>query len=103
MNNLNCKDVLTKAKIAQLISYELGWSASEIEQHLDYCIEQLKVAVQNNDKVLWYNFGTFVKYEDTARPVQNIKSGQRIKLAARTRLKFMPARSVKERLNGKRD
>ena len=69
---------------------------------VDTVFRSIGDAAQNDEEVSIFGFGKFRVTERGARKGRNPKTGEPIKIAASKRLKFEPARAMKNALNTKR-
>ncbi|MBP0968302.1 MAG: HU family DNA-binding protein [Oscillospiraceae bacterium] len=92
---------MNKAELIEAIANETGLSKKDTDAALKSFINVVSDALQKKDKVQLIGFGTFETAERAARTGRNPASGETIKIAASTLVKFKAGAALKEKVNTK--
>ena len=90
---------LTRAEIAEAITYEVGLSQLESGDHVDTMFDIISDALVNGDDVKLTRLGTFQVREKKARVGRNPKTMIEAKISARKVVSFRPSLILKKALN----
>ena len=92
---------LTKSSLLQLIAQETETDRKTAAFFLDVVTEIALREVKKNGEFPFPGIGKLVKQKRKARIGRNPKTGESIKIAAKTVVKFRVAKAVKDSLLGK--
>jgi DNA-binding protein HU-beta len=92
---------LTKSSLLQLIAQETETDRKTAAFFLDVVTEIALREVKKNGEFTFPGIGKLVKQKRKARIGRNPKTGESIKIAAKTVVKFRVAKAVKDSLLGK--
>jgi len=96
----NSKYCLTKADLADAIYASLPFDKQKAAQIIEDYIELIKIALENEGKVMLSGFGSYeVKYKPPRRG-RNPQTGDSIILRARRVVKFKPSQLLRKAING---
>ena len=93
---------MTKAELIDAVANQSGLSKADAGKTIDAFFEVLTNAVKSGDKVSWPGFGSFSTSKSKARIGRNPQTGEAVKIAASTRMKFTASSALKAELNPKR-
>lgn len=91
MNNQDIADTLAAAH---------GITKVDARKYVDGVLAAIVDAAARGDEVALSAFGKFKVKDTPARDGRNPSTGATIKIAASKKLTFLPAKAVKDRLNG---
>jgi nucleoid DNA-binding protein len=89
---------IMKAELLTRVSQISGVSKVDVEKVLDAFFGTAKVVAHRGDQVSWPHFGSFRGRRVPARPARNLHTGERIIVAAHTRMTFTPSSILKQEL-----
>ena len=92
---------MNKAELIEAIATETGVSKKDVDAVLKSFVTVVSDTLQKKDKVQLIGFGTFETSERAARTGRNPSSGEAIKIAASTLVKFKAGAALKEKVNTK--
>lgn len=92
---------MNKADLIDEVAESAGVTKQQAEGVLDAFFNTTKVAVAAGDRVAWPSFGAFSTTARKARTGRNPRTGEPVKIAASTAVKFTPAAALKDYLNPK--
>lgn len=92
---------MNKAELLDAISGEAGVDKRQAESVLEAFFETIRTEAKGGNKVAWPGFGSFSTSERSARTGRNPQTGEPVKIAASTGMKFAPSSNLKEFLNSK--
>lgn len=81
------------------IADKAGITQSQAEASLAATLESIGDALKSGDSVSLVGFGTFSANERPARDGRNPRTGETIKIAAKTVAKFKPGKKLSDSLN----
>ena len=90
---------MNKAELIEAISGETGLSKKDVDAALKSFINVVSDTLQKKDKVQLIGFGTFETAEREARTGRNPSTGEPVKIAASTQVKFKAGAALKEKVN----
>ena len=93
---------MNKSELIDAVASKAGISKSEANETIDAFFEVLTDAVKSGDKVSWPGFGSFSTSQSAARTGRNPQTGEAVKIAASTRMKFTASSALKGELNPNR-
>ncbi len=92
----------TKAELIETVSKTAGTTKADAEKVLAAFFDTVVKSTKKGDKVAWPGFGSFSTTKTKARTGRNPQTGEAVKIAASTRLKFTASSTLKTALNPKR-
>lgn len=87
---------MTKMQIMSALSEETGLSKKDVANFMDTLSEMAYKEVKKNGEFLLPGFGKLIKANRKARMGRNPATGETIKIAAKTVVKFRLAKAAKE-------
>lgn len=90
---------ITKEKISEELKKHSGLSSLICKDITDLFFQNVFNLTKEDGKLNLPNFGTFCISSKNERPGFNVKTGEEVKIPARTVFKFLPSRSFKEKIN----
>ena len=90
---------MTKADLIKKIATAANINATEAKQALDAATESIKQALAAGEKVQLLGFGTFSVNERPAREGMNLRTGEKIQIAAKKVAKFKAGAELTAALN----
>jgi DNA-binding protein HU-beta len=90
---------MTKAELLAAVADAAGTSKSDAEKVIDALFAQITSSAASGDKVAWPGFGAFSTSKTAARDGRNPLTGEPVKIAASTRMKFTASSTLKSTLN----
>ena len=93
---------MTKAELIEAVAKESGASKAEAERTIGAFFDIVAKAAKKGDKVAWPGFGSFSTSKSKARTGRNPQTGDPVKIAASTRMKFTASTTLKAALNPKK-
>ena len=91
---MNTSELVTK------IAETNGVSKTQAEAIVDSMLNSIMSAAAKGEEISLPGFGKFKVKETPERKGRNPANGEKIKIAASRKLTYLPARAVKELLNG---
>jgi len=92
---------ITKADLLDRVAGDAGVTKADAERVLDSFFSTLVSAAKSGEEVAWPGFGKFSASHRAARTGRNPQTGETIKIAASTGLKFSASSTLKSQLNTK--
>lgn len=93
---------MTKQELLESISGSAGVSRSQAEGVLSQFFATVTDAAKRGDAIRWPGFGTFTAVQRGARTGRNPRTGEPVKIAASTALKFSPSATLRQEMNAKK-
>jgi DNA-binding protein HU-beta len=93
---------MTKAELLDAVAKRAGTSKVDAEKVLDSFFAEVTAAAKKGGKVAWPGFGSFSTTKRAARVGRNPQTGESVKIAASTAMKFTPSTTLKAALNPKK-
>jgi DNA-binding protein HU-beta len=93
---------MNKAELLEAVSKSAGVSKADADRTLSAFFETVTKSAKKGDKVAWPGFGSFSTSKSKARTGRNPQTGDPVKIAASTRMKFTPSATLKSSLNPKK-
>lgn len=90
---------MNKAELIEKISSRIACTKADAERALDVVIDGIVDAVSNGVKVSIAGLGIFSSKEMKAKVARNPKTGEKVDVPARTKVKFAPSKTFKEAVN----
>lgn len=91
---------ITKSVIAGHIQDKFGFSKNYADSLVTNIFKKMTDLIESDSKLNIPKLGTFEVYQKKARPGMNISKGEKITISARKIVRFIPSRSLKEKING---
>lgn len=93
---------MNKADLIDEVAESAGVTKQQAEGVLEAFFSTTKIAVATGDRVAWPSFGSFSATARKARTGRNPRTGEPVKIAASTAVKFTPSAALKDYLNPKK-
>jgi DNA-binding protein HU-beta len=94
---------MTKAELIDAVATAAGVSKTDAEKTIGAFFDVVvKTTKSGKDKVAWPGFGSFSTSKSKARTGRNPQTGEAVKIAASTRMKFTSSSTLKAALNPKK-
>ena len=93
---------MSKAELLESITRSTGVTRSQAEGVLSTFFSTVTDAARRGDKAGWPGFGTFSASKRGARTGRNPRTGEPVKIAASTALKFNASSTLKQEMNAKK-
>ncbi len=90
---------MNKTELVKKIAEAAGLSATDAKKALDATTAAIKEALVAGDKVQLVGFGTFATKERPERQGVNPSTGEKIRIAAKTVVKFNPGAEFEDEVN----
>ncbi|MFK8165080.1 MAG: HU family DNA-binding protein [Lewinella sp.] len=90
---------MNKGELVASIAENAGLTQSQAEAALSATLDAIQGALKGGDSVGLVGFGTFSTTDRPARDGRNPRTGETIKIAAKTVAKFKPGKKLTEALN----
>ncbi len=90
---------MTKAELIDAVAKKSGGSKAQTEATLSAFFDQVVASTKKGDKVAWPGFGSFSTTKRKARVGRNPQTGESVKIAASTNMKFTASSTLKAALN----
>jgi len=92
---------MTKAELIDAVADAAGVSKADAERTIAAFFDTVVSSTKKGDKVSWPGFGAFSTTKRPARTGRNPQTGDPVKIAASTAMKFQASSTLKNTLNGK--
>jgi integration host factor subunit alpha len=96
---MTTEKTLTRADLSTAVYKEIGLSLQECNALVDAVIDEVSVALENNETVKLSSFGTFGLRKKKERVGRNPKTGVEVPITSRTVLSFNASNLLKARVN----
>jgi DNA-binding protein HU-beta len=93
---------MTKAELIDAVAKAADVSKVDAEKTLAAFFDLVTTAAKKGDKAAWPGFGSFSTSKSKARTGRNPQTGEPVKIAASTRMKFTSSSTLKAALNPKK-
>jgi DNA-binding protein HU-beta len=93
---------MTKAELIEAVAKNSGTTKADAERVIGSFFEQVIATTKKGEKVAWPGFGSFSTAKSKARTGRNPQTGENVKIAASTRMKFTSSSTLKTTLNPKK-
>lgn len=90
---------MNKTELVEKIAVGAGLSKENAKKALEAAVEAIKTALVEGDKVQLIGFGTFSVNERPAREGMNLRTGEKIQIAAKKVAKFKAGAELTKALN----
>lgn len=92
----------TKAELIDAVASEAGVTKADAERTVAAFFNVVVKSAKKNEKIAWPGFGSFSTSKSAARTGRNPQTGEPVKIAASTRMKFTSSSTLKAALNPKK-
>ncbi len=93
---------MTKAELIDAVAKSADVSKVDAEKTIGAFFDIVTATAKKGDKVAWPGFGSFSTSKSQARTGRNPQTGEAVKIAASTRMKFTSSSTLKAALNPKK-
>jgi len=93
---------MTKAELIDAVAKSADVSKTDAEKTLAAFFDLVTTTAKKGDKAAWPGFGSFSTSKSKARTGRNPQTGEPVKIAASTRMKFTSSSTLKAALNPKK-
>lgn len=93
---------MTKAELIEAVAKSAGVSKADADRTVGAFFDTVVSAAKKGDRVSWPGFGSFSTSKSKARVGRNPQTGDAVKIAASTRMKFTSSATLKASLNKKK-
>ena len=93
---------MTKAELIDAVAKSAAVSKVDAERTLAAFFDHVTKSTKKGDKVAWPGFGSFSTTKRAARTGRNPQTGEKVKIAASTAMKFTSSATLKTALNPRR-
>ena len=90
---------MNKKQLVAKISSSMNLSKADAERQFDGITEIILNCLKNDEQVKIAGFGTYKVAKRKARVGRNPRTGEQIQIAASQKVKFLPAKALKEMFN----
>ena len=90
---------MKKVELVEAIAEKSGLTKSDATKALDATLATITEALANGDKIPLVGFGTFAVSKRSAREGRNPRTGETVKIAARTAVTFKAGSKLKDAVN----
>ena len=94
---------MTKAELIDAIAKNAGTSKADAERVVGSFFDVVVADTREGGKVAWPGFGSFSTTKSKARTGRNPRTGETVKIAAATRMRFTASSTLKTALNPKKN
>ncbi len=91
--------IMNKTELVEKIAVGAELSKADAKKALEAAVEAIKTALVEGDKVQLIGFGTFSVNERPAREGMNLRTGEKIQIAAKKVAKFKAGAELTAALN----
>ena len=92
---------MNKSELVDAVASSAGVQKAQAESVLNAFFETVRNEAKGGSKVAWPGFGSFSTSKRNARTGRNPRTGEAVKIAASTGMKFTPSQTLKDFLNAK--
>ena len=90
---------MSKQQLVEMIAEKAGLTKADAARSLDATMESVTEALKKGEKVSLVGFGTFATSKREAREGRNPRTGETVKIAARTAVTFKAGSKLKDAVN----
>ena len=94
MKKPDSNGTLVKADIVDLVYQKVGFTRNEATQAVEIIFDEIKNHLARGENVRISRFASFILRKKNARSARNPKTGESIKINARTVLTFKPSKQL---------
>lgn len=91
--------IMSKQQLVEMIAEKAGLTKADAARALDATMESVTEALKKGEKVSLVGFGTFATSKREAREGRNPRTGETVKIAARTAVTFKAGSKLKDAVN----
>jgi integration host factor subunit alpha len=91
---------ITKSIIADNICQKFGFSKNFSDHVISSIFSEIVKIIIEDSKINLPNLGSFQIHKKNARPGMNMQKMEKIIIASRKIIRFIPSRNIKEQVNG---
>lgn len=91
---------MTKLEVATMLRDRTGLSQKQAMESVELFLESIKESLKDGDKVSLVGFGTFYLKTKDARNGRNPRTGEQIKIPAKSVVAFKPGKEFRELVSG---
>ena len=93
---------MTKAELIEAVAKAADVTKADADRTISAFFETVTKSTKKGEKVAWPGFGSFSTSKSKARTGRNPQTGEAVKIAASTRMKFTSSSTLKAVLNPKK-
>ncbi len=90
---------MSKQQLVEMIAEKAGLTKADATRALDATMESITETLKKGEKVSLVGFGTFATSKREAREGRNPRTGETVKIAARTAVTFKAGSKLKDAVN----
>lgn len=90
---------MTKLEVATMLRDRTGISQKQSMEAVELFLDSIKESLKDGDKVSLVGFGTFYLKMKDARNGRNPRTGEKIKIPAKSVVAFKPGKEFREMVN----
>ena len=90
---------MSKQQLVEMIAEKAGLTKADASRALEATMESIQEALKKGEKVSLVGFGTFATSKREAREGRNPRTGETVKIAARTAVTFKAGSALKDSVN----
>lgn len=90
---------MSKQQLVEMIAEKAGLTKADAARALEATTESITEALKKGEKVALVGFGTFATSKREAREGRNPRTGETVKIEARTAVTFKAGSKLKEAVN----
>ena len=90
---------MSKQQLVEMIAEKAGLTKADAARALDATMESVTETLKKGEKVSLVGFGTFATSKREAREGRNPRTGETVKIAARTAVTFKAGSKLKDAVN----
>ena len=90
---------MNKKQLIQKIASTMNQSKADAERTFDSILDIILTCLKGDEQVKIAGFGTYKVAKRKARVGRNPRTGEQIQIAASQKVKFLPAKALKEMFN----
>ena len=90
---------MTKQELVEKVAEKAGITKADAARALDAFTASVTEALKGGDKISLVGFGTFATSKRAAREGHNPRTGEKVKIAARTAVTFKAGSKLKDAVN----
>ena len=86
-------------ELANILFDELGLNKREAKDFVEVFFEEIRIALENGDKVKFSGFGSFSVRDKPQRPGRNPKTGEKIETPEKKTIHFKMSKELFKKIN----